>query len=95
MGVANCDGTVADGLAEVFSHRGGDGVPGRTDVGDPVEHVGEHAQQPGTTRVVEGQRAHDPIEHFDVVGQCFGFGVDDDERRTAESIQRAVAGGVE
>ncbi len=74
--VTDGDATVPDGVAEVLVHRRSDDAARRADVGNPIQRVGEHTQQAGTSGIVEGQRTHHAVEYFDVVGERFGVGID-------------------
>jgi hypothetical protein len=94
VSVADGHGAVAHGVTEVLRHRPGETATSSSHIGDAVEGVGDGPQQPSATRIVEGEGAHHPVEHLDVVGERFRLGIDDDERGPAEAVQQAVAGGV-
>jgi hypothetical protein len=61
-------------------------VAGGGDVGDEIESAFDVAQQPSPARVVERERAHQPVDDVEVVHQRFGLGVDDDQIGALEPV---------
>ncbi len=92
VGVADRDGTVTGRVAEVLGQCRCDHPLGGGDVGDAVQRLGQDALQAGPPWVVGCECPHDAVEHLDVVGECLGVGIDHDQGRPPERVQRALSG---
>ena len=81
----------AAGVRSARSEHG----PCRGHIGPDVERVRQRAQQSRAARIVECHRAHQSVEHVDVVGERLGVGVDERQVGAPEAVERALAGGLQ